>query len=119
MTFPLSLPLTLRLCAAILSALLITACGGQSLVIPPRPSPPVLCLEQIEPDPTDPSRPADRDLPQPPEHGDCSGRPETFNACIEEKARDHLRAANRAEEAYDLERERRWACVEFLEGATL
>lgn len=83
-------------------------------MIPPRPSPPVLCLEQIEPDPTDPSRPADHDLPQPPEHGDCSGPPETFNGCIEEKARDHLRAANRAEEAFDLERERRWACVRYL-----
>lgn len=82
------------------------------MVKPPLPTPPVLCLELIEGD--DAGKLIDRDLPQPPEHPACSGPPETFNTCMEEKARDHLQAANRAEETHDLERERRWACVRYV-----
>lgn len=76
------------------------------------PAPPVMCLEQIEGD--EAGQLIDRDLPAVPEHSDCSGPPATFNACIQEKARDELAEQNRGEEAYDLERERRWACVQYV-----
>lgn len=97
--------------ALTLSVLSITGCSAQPVVIQRTlPAAPVLCLEQMEGDAQ--GRLIDRDLPQPPEHPVCIG--EDFNGCLEEKARDHLNAWNRAEETYDLERQRRWACVRYV-----
>src|SRR5690606_28233814 len=85
-----------------LLVLSITACAPRFVTVEKQlPAPPTLCTE-----------PAAPDLPAPPAKPACAG--EQFNTCLTAEAREHLRAANRAEEQYDTDRARRQACILYL-----